>query len=475
MHFFDVFKGIIMKKLGLLLICVSVIFMSCSSSVPGSDNTGSDDSSGQNSGNTTTTNTKPKHLSTNTNSLVVKLLEKIPTSLEEYERYLNGANNSNTSNLIRTVGSVQTEPLSTEDEAGIIEGTKEDSAGMQFIYILKNDMKNLEIQPNVVFTVPSDFRVSDATENQFGAINNSILDWGKLEVRYSDESRKADIFWKYKMINGNSQQYEIFVHVSGIFNGNSYESVESFFNMATSQYGYEKFYTDGNSIVTSRLSLLNNGSADFVTKKLIINTSGTQEIYTLDDDYHWRDVRYKDDKGSGSYRYRIGSSTDQWPEEYTICDNNDFVALQLHYNGSENAPQYGKDIPLHFINHQGKTITKVPQSTDQNGNVLFEYYVDNDQQNPINSREFPVFENGRLCYKRYPCYSIYDDTEKKSFNFAEGFSFTEGTLRLVTNGIDKLDELRIKIDTPAVTRKILSEDSITQKQSELDLWLNSLN
>ena len=64
---------------------------------------------------------------------------------------------------------------------------------------------------------------------------------------------------------------------------------------------------------------------------------------------------------------------------------------------------------------------------------------------------------------------------QKSFNFAEGFSFTEGTLRLVTNGIDKLDELKIKIDTPAVTRKILSEDSITQKQSELNLWLNSLN
>ncbi len=465
-----------MKKTVLLFICFSLIFMSCSPSPSGPGSNDTTNTSGGTSGEAPAPVPETPVTANNIPS-VSTILEKIPISIEEYESYLNQSNNTNNS-IFSTNFTVVPSPLSNEDEEGIKSGdinSKINSTADMFFTILKNDLKNLEIQSGTVFTVPSDFSVSAATESQIGvAINEYILDWGKLEVRYNDESKDVRIFWKFSILSGDGNPINVFIYVKGIFNNNNYESVEASFKTISGNFtglGCEKYYKDGNSIIVSEYMLANNGNSDSVEKTLSIKNNGSQEIYKMNDDENWRTVAYKNTSGTGNYQYRIGGGTVQWPDNYIVCDSNNFVALKLDYNGSTASPQYHKLIPLHFISHPEKEITKVVTSTENNSNYI-SYYVNGSYFDSLSAQQFYVRENGQYLYKKYPCYEIYN-TECNSFSLADGFSFTAENL--ASQGIAKLNELKTKSVTPAITNKFLPANSITQLQNELDTWVNALN
>jgi hypothetical protein len=74
--------------------------------------------------------------------------------------------------------------------------------------------------------------------------------------------------------------------------------------------------------------------------------------------------------------------------------------------------------------------------------------------------------------KHYPCYEL-NNSDKTSFSLTDGFTFIAQTM--ATQGIQKIDELKVKMETSAVTDKFLAESIITPLQNELNTWVNALN
>lgn len=410
---------------------------------------------------------------------VSTILEKIPISIEEYESYLNQSNNTNNS-IFSTNFTVVPSPLSNEDEAGIKSGdinSKINSTADMFFTILKNDLKNLEIQSGTVFTVPSDFSVSAATESQIGvSINEYIQDWGKLEVRYNDESKEVRIFWKFSILSGDGNPVNDFIYIKGIFNDNNYESVESSFKTVTGNITtevYEKFYKEENAIILSSKKIDNNGTADHINNYLMIKNNGLFERYETQENANAREcsvVNFKNINNHTSGAYLYNAIGGQNSESYSVFDNNDFLVLKLE--SSANNTLYKKILPLHFISHPDKEITKDAGSTDLNGNTVYNYYVDGTPVNYIKTYTFSVKENNSYVSKHYPCYEL-NNSDKTSFSLTDGFTFIAQTM--ATQGIQKIDELKVKMETSAVTGKFLSESIITQLQNELNTWVNALN
>lgn len=405
---------------------------------------------------------------------VSTILEKIPISIEEYESYLNQSNNTNNS-IFSTNFTVVPSPLSNEDEAGIKSGdinSKINSTADMFFTILKNDLKNLEIQSGTVFTVPSDFSVSAATESQIGvSINEYIQDWGKLEVRYNDESKEVRIFWKFSILSGDGNPVNDFIYIKGIFNDNNYESVESSFKTVTGNITtevYEKFYKEENAIIQSIKKAENNGTEEFIYNYLMIKNNGLFERYDTKENTNGRIysvVNYKNSQSSGFLYNPVNDNF----KKYSVYDNNDFLVLELNCLQNNS---YKKVIPLHFISHPNKEITKDAGSTDSNGNTVYNYYVDGNSVNYIKTYTFSVKENNNYVSKHYPCYEL-NNSDKTSFSLTDGFTFIAQTM--ATQGIQKIDELKVKMETSAVTDKFLAESIITPLQNELNTWVNALN
>ncbi len=397
-----------------------------------------------------------------------QLIEKMPVSLDEFEKQASSARTATTT-------TVNPEDLNDikESQYNHYFNDGEFSYGALFLTVLKNDVikaKTLEYNQNIdISSVVPDSQATDAYLKTFTNVSYSYRDLfsnlGTVKVSY--ENNKVELYWSLTVIigDGSGQTVNMILYITGTFADNKYADFTTAVNIAgdNGSINFEAYKIQGNKSILENTLYRSNGSC----RTILMEKDGSSfVIYNVGEDRSndnisaadlekyakWRWIRFKNSECAASFMNDHNYS-------YNIYDSKGALLFkQLFYNNDDN--NLTQIIPLKYI-RSSHTIQK-----DDDGNYSF---TDDSTSNiKIQEIEFIMSDNTR---KKFPCVMLESNTATQ-IPLPENYTFVKKDLTLQT--ISKLDEYYAKSNSQAFLNSLTPKESFGALQAKIDAWSKTI-
>ncbi len=386
---------------------------------------------------------------------VKELLENIPVSFDDYENSLR-TNSQRTANTI-PLSADETQGFTTSSCSPLINITRYGSQELFLanicLTVLKTDISNLEgFVEGENFTVPENFALSQGCLNEISTNFNFTpphfedYSWGTVKVNYENKSVK--VFWSFNMINGDGTPCNdnALLLISGTYEDRKYKELETFFsyNFGVPTTGVVHFFKEGEKLISSILYQANQNRSKYV----FIRENNETEMYYQNEPF-----------GVANSVYLVSYSQYNNSYNYYIFDSDKYLVAEI--NGSGNSEiTYTQAIPLHFINTNGKNITKSDSQISQNTH----YYIDGVETNHISSKQYGS--------QWYPCY-VTQNSNPGTISVSDSFTFTKTST--VTQAVQKIESMKQKISSSVIEPYYITDAEINSLETQCNEWGNSLS
>lgn len=416
------------------------------------------------------------------NDVTVKqLIEKMPMSIEEYEKNSKGR-------TARTAA-----PVDFENEEGIKplhfnNITEEFSYLRIFMTILKNDVINydgLDFDENIDI---SSVKIKSAVSKEFieknlggnpeqffdnlGTMNISVKNdivsvYWSLDIFTGDDAHKPLVFNLYIKGTWSNEAYDDFF--CGLkYKVNSNDGVYDWFEL-------ESYKTEGSKVIQEIASIRADGPyAKRLTEKqgenwVQYNLGGTEIVLNPDSEtlaalQNARSIRFKDSTGVADFMYGNGRRKPDF-YLYDIYDLDGYLVFEQEKrnDGYYNDVDFRQYIPLKYL-RSSKDVVK---------NADGKYYFADDTEQPVNIEEveFEV-SYGEDNHKYYPCYAMHSDSPSE-ITMEEPFSFTKKEYTLVS--IAKLQEYVERSYSKEFMKELVSQKEINSIKEKIETWLATVS
>lgn len=418
------------------------------------------------------------------NDITVKqLIEKMPMSIEEYERQSKGR-------TARTADSVDFENEEGVKTLSFNRITEEFSYLKIFMTVLKNDVINydaLDFDKNIDI---SSVKINSSASKEFieknlGGNPEQFFDnLGTINISVKNDI--VSVYWTLDLFTGDDAHIPLTMnlYIQGTWSNESYEDffcgLKYQVNSDTGVYDWfelESYKTEGSKVIQEISSIRADGPySKLVTEKqgenwVQYNLGGTDLHLNPEPDVlaalqKVRRIHFQDSTGVARFMYGNGKRSPDF-YLYDIYDPDGYLVFTQEKRNDEwkNDADFRQYIPLKYL----RSSEDVIKSTD--GKYYFSEDTDFSQPINIESVSFEV-SRGEDNHKYYPCYAMHSDSPSE-ITLKEPFSFTKKDYTLAA--ISKLQEYFNKSNSEDFMKGLVSQKEINSIKEKIEAWLETVS
>ena len=406
-----------------------------------------------------------------------ELLQKIPTTIEEFDA-------QSSARSARTVTTVI--PTSIHDHGYTDMSGGDLSISELLITILKYDICNSSLLHfNDDIDISSLSITSEESASYFEEYSGSQLalddvfdNLGTIRITY--ENGKMTLFWLASM--GGEEGA---IYISGQFSNGCYSEILCICDNWIEEYS-------------------RNGSACFFRSECLREDGATAKSVTIKDGegFVWyqvgsydlaenpvpvqleaaaqcRWIRYKDSTGAASFKYGKNSPAFKVYEVYDTDGSLMFYERMNLLPTPES--EYTQRIPLKYLSWGDKTLKVNDNNSvnhlDESSTIDDIYYFEDDSQNPITAItafgiELDPDEDDNPVHGYYPFYTLKNESQSALY-FGTETRFSMPRWNEVKTSIDYLDSLAAETYDPDFLAGFISHETISELKSQLTAWIAS--